>query len=224
MQHAVRFPRPATRRLAVLALVSALLASGTAFAASTIRPSEYTVGHGTLWQYLIDHSAHSLSPVCYRSSPRPSESYNCLQAALKVTGIDKTLRADGPYTLFAPTDAGFAELAHLMGPVAFQDLVTHRDKLRVMLQNLIVPGRYTSGDLKARAVPATGAVRLTTLAGSELELTFGRFASGNGRVTVKVGHAFLQPGWVPYLVGTTTVLDNGAFQPMDMVYLPPSLR
>lgn len=224
MQHPVRFPRPAVRRLAVLALLSALLASGGAWAASTILPSQYTVGHGTLWQYLIDHSAHTLSPVCYRSSPRPDESYNCLQAILKVTGIDKTLRADGPYTLFAPTDAGFAELAHLMGPAAFQDLMTHHDKLRAMVGNLIVPGRYTSGDLKARAVPATGAVSLTTLAGTELELTFGRFTSGNGRVAVKVGHDFLQPGWVPYLVGTTTVLDNGAFLSMDMVYLPPSLR
>jgi uncharacterized surface protein with fasciclin (FAS1) repeats len=37
-------------------------------------------------------------------------SFKTLVAALKATGLDKTLASGGPYTVFAPTDAAFAAL------------------------------------------------------------------------------------------------------------------
>lgn len=224
MHQPLRHPRPTRRARGLILMAAVWLAAGSlALAANTIRPSEFAIGNGTLWQFVLDHSARSVNPVCYRSSVKPEESFTCLKAALTTSGLDATLKGNGPITLFAPTDAGFAELAHLMGSAAFVDLMTHADKLKTLLNNVMVEGHYTSRDLQARAVAATGRLSLTTLAGSELDITFNRFPVG-GRVSVKVGHAAPGPAWQPYLIGTTTVLQNGTFLPMNMVFLPPSLR
>jgi uncharacterized surface protein with fasciclin (FAS1) repeats len=211
-----------TRLVAALAL--ALVGSGGALAVSTIVPSEFTTTSGTMWQFIVDHSAHTLNPTCYQSSAQRNESYNCLKVALLATGIDKSLRGGGPVTLFAPTDAGFAELAKLMGSTPFRVLMTQPAKLTELLHSVMVEGRYTSADLQARSVRATGRLTLPTLAGTELELTFGRFTTGHGRVKVRVGPTTAQPAWEPYLVGHSVALDNGVVIPVDMVYLPSTLR
>lgn len=221
--HPNRTP-PRRRGLAALALALALVGGGAALAASTILPSHFSTQSGTLWQFVVDHSARSLNPTCYRSSADRSESFTCLKVALLSTGIDKKLREAGPVTLFAPTDAGFAELATLMGPSAFRKLMNQPDKLTELLNNMMVEGRYTSADLKARSVPATGRLTLQTLAGTELLLTFGRFSVSSGRVAVRVGPTATRPTWEPYLVGQSTVLDNGAIIPMNMVLVPAHLR
>ncbi len=226
MSHAPHTPRsaPLRGRFAALAVALAFLGGGAALAASAILPSNFGTQSGTMWQFVVDHSARSLNPTCYQSSVKRTESFNCLKAALLSTGLDKSLRDAGPVTLFAPTDAGFAALAKLMGPSAFQRLMKQPDKLTELLHNMMVEGRYTSADLKARSVPATGRLTLPTLAGTQLELTFGRFTRDSGRVEVRVGPRASRPTWEPYLVGQSTVLDNGAIIPMDMVYVPSNLR
>ena len=152
----------------VAALALALVGSGGALAVSTILPSEFTTTSGTMWQFIVDHSAHTLNPTCYQSSAQRNESYNCLKVALLATGIDKSLRGGGPVTLFAPTDAGFAELAKLMGSTPFRVLMTQPAKLTELLHSVMVEGRYTSADLQARSIRATGRLTLPTLAGTEL--------------------------------------------------------
>ena len=226
MNHVPHRTRAASWRQGMARLVTALVlvSGGAALAASTILPSEFTTTTGTLWQYIVDHSARTLNPTCYHSSAQRTESYNCLKVALLATGIDKSLREGGPVTLFAPNDAGFAELAKLMGSTAFRVLMTQPAKLTELLHNVMVEGRYTSADLQARSVPATGRLSLPTLAGMELELTFGRFTTGPGRVKVRVGPTTMQPAWEPYLVGQSVVLGNGVLIPVDMVYLPSTLR
>ena len=226
MSHAPHSTRTPQRRRGLAAVVVALvfMGGGAALAASSIVPSSFSTQSGTVWQFIVAHSARRLNPTCYHSGAKRSESYSCLKEALQTTGIDKALREAGPVTLFAPTDAGFAELAKLMGPAAFRKLMSQPDKLTEMLHNMMVKGRYTSADLKARSVPATGRLTLTTLAGTQLLLTFGRFSAGGGRVEVRVGPTATRLAWNPYLVGESTVLDNGALIPIDMVFLPASLR
>ncbi len=226
MSHAPHSSRTPQRRRGLAALVVALafLGGGAALAASSIVPSSFSTQSGSVWQFIVDHSARKLNPTCYRGNAKGSESFSCLKAALQTTGIDKTLREAGPVTLFAPTDEGFAELATLMGPSAFRKLMAEPDKLTEMLHSMMVKGRYTSADLKARSVPATGRLTLTTLAGTQLLLTFGRFSTSAGRVEVRVGPTATRLAWMPYLVGQSTVLNNGALIPMDMVFLPASLR
>lgn len=212
------------RGLRAAAIASlALLAGGAALAASTIVPSSFATKTGTVWQFIVDNASRSQGATCYKTGTRPSETFNCLKAVLTATGLDETLQGRGPVTLFAPTDAGFAALQRLMGPGPFQGLMSDRHELTVLLHHMMVEGRYTSADLQGKAVPATGRLTLKTLAGTELEITFDRFPSAAGRVKVGLGSSW-QPGWQPYLVGQSTLLDNGAVIPIDMVYVPSELR
>lgn len=213
------------RRPVTLALIAAtlLLLGGPALAQSAIDPSKFISKSSTVWQYLRDNSARRPGTTCYSSSSHPSESFTCLQSALHATGLDATLQGNGKITLFAPTDAGFRTLAQLLGPGPFAQLMNSKEKLTTMLKGLMVEGRYTTADLKGRAVPATGKLTLTTLAGTELLVTFDRFKTA-GRTKVAVGHETFQPAWTPYLTDVAALLRNGAVIPMDMVYLPPSLR
>lgn len=217
-------PRAARRFLGALVVLTALGFGGNAAAANTIDPSQLSTVSGTVWQFLVDHASARPAAICYRATSHPEESFTCLVHALRTAGLDASLRDNDPVTLFAPTDAGFAELAKLMGPSAFQRLMTQPDKLTELLHNMMVEGRYTSADLQARSIPATGRLTLPTLAGTQLELTFGRFTRDSGRVEVRVGPRASRPTWEPYLVGQSTVLDNGAIIPMDMVYVPSNLR
>ncbi|MEJ2638717.1 MAG: fasciclin domain-containing protein [Desulfosarcinaceae bacterium] len=69
-------------------------------------------------------------------------SFNTLVAALKAAELDGELRKDGPFTVFAPTDAAFGKLA----PETLNDLLKpeNRDKLQAILTYHVVPGSYTA--------------------------------------------------------------------------------
>lgn len=216
-------PRAARRFLGALVALTALGFGGNAAAANTIDPSQLSTVSGTVWQFLVDHASAKPAAICYRATSHPEESFTCLVHALRTAGLDASLRDNDLVTLFAPTDAGFARLADIMGSKAFGALMGRPADLKRILEGMMVSGRYTSADLEAHSVPATGKVRLMTLAGDELELTFSRFPSASGRVTVEVGFT-LQPRWKTYLTGRTTLLHNGTVVPMSMVVVPPSLR
>ena len=63
--------------------------------------------------------------------------FKTLTAALKATGLDATLSGDGPFTVFAPTDAAFAKLP--AGTV--QALLADKAKLAAILTYHVVPGK-----------------------------------------------------------------------------------
>lgn len=217
--------KPALRQGAcVLVAALGLLLAGNALAASTIDASSFANETGTVWQFLRAHSSRVPGNACYNGGGQPTETYTCLQQALSTAGLDQRLRGAGPITLFAPTDAGFKALAQLIGPGAFGRLMQDKKKLTAVLEGMMVKGRYTPPDLRARSVPATGRLTLPTVTGKELLLTFDRFPSASGRVKVAVGRETFDPAWTPYLSGTATLLNNGAVIPTDMVYLPTSMR
>lgn len=72
--------------------------------------------------------------------------------ALQTTGLDKTLESDGPYTIFAPTNAAFAAAK----------LPSDPEQLRQIIANHIVPGMFTSDFLRGVNV------KYTTLAGTSI--------------------------------------------------------
>lgn len=87
-------------------------------------------------------------------------SFNTLVAAVKAAGLVDTLKNDGPFTVFAPTDAAFAKLP--AGTV--DNLLANPEKLAQILKYHVVPGK-----LDARAV--TGMSKLTTVEGSPLAVS-----------------------------------------------------
>src|SRR3954454_22948138 len=66
--------------------------------------------------------------------------FKTLTSLLKTAGLARTLKAKGPYTVFAPTDAAFAKV-----PKATLDaLGKDKAKLRAVLLYHVVKGRVTS--------------------------------------------------------------------------------
>ncbi len=71
--------------------------------------------------------------------------FNTLVAAVKAAGLVETLKGDGPYTVFAPTDEAFAKLPE--GTVENLLKPENRDKLTAILTYHVVPGKVMAADV-----------------------------------------------------------------------------
>ena len=69
--------------------------------------------------------------------------FNTLAAALTAAGLVDTLKGNGPFTVFAPTDEAFAALP--AGTVENLLKPENKDQLVALLTYHVVPGRYPSG-------------------------------------------------------------------------------
>jgi uncharacterized surface protein with fasciclin (FAS1) repeats len=72
-------------------------------------------------------------------------SFNTLAAALKAAGLVDTLKGQGPFTVFAPTDEAFAKLP--AGTVENLLKPENKDKLVSILTYHVVPGDVTSNQV-----------------------------------------------------------------------------
>lgn len=71
--------------------------------------------------------------------------FNTLAAALTAAGLVDTLKGDGPFTVFAPTDAAFAALPD--GTVEMLLKPENLGQLTAILTYHVVPGKVMSTDL-----------------------------------------------------------------------------
>ena len=70
--------------------------------------------------------------------------FKTLVKAVQEAGLVDTLKGQGPFTVFAPTDAAFAKL-----PAGTLDgLLKDKDKLAQILTYHVVPGKVTAADIK----------------------------------------------------------------------------
>jgi transforming growth factor-beta-induced protein len=102
-------------------------------------------------------------------------SFKTLVAAVKAAELEATLRGDGPFTIFAPTDEAFAKLP--AGTVESLLKPENKAKLQAILTYHVVPGKVMS----------TEAVKLTTaktVNGKELKLAVQGSALKVGAATV----------------------------------------
>ena len=72
--------------------------------------------------------------------------FNTLAAALKAAGLVETLKGEGPFTVFAPTDEAFAKLP--AGTVETLLKPENKEKLTQILTYHVAPGKAMSTDLK----------------------------------------------------------------------------
>jgi uncharacterized surface protein with fasciclin (FAS1) repeats len=63
--------------------------------------------------------------------------FNTLLTAAKAAGLVETLKGDGPFTVFAPTDEAFAKVPKATLAALLQD----KDQLKQVLLYHVVPGR-----------------------------------------------------------------------------------
>ncbi|MEM6838409.1 MAG: fasciclin domain-containing protein [Cyanobacteria bacterium P01_C01_bin.120] len=125
-------------------------------------------------------------------------SFETLVAAVQAADLAGTLSAEGPYTVFAPTDDAFAALPE--GVLDALLLPENKDTLTQILAYHVVPA-----EVPASAVE-TGAV--ASVAGEDLNLV----ADGSG---VMVNEATV--------VTADVMASNGVIHVIDSVLLPPSL-
>lgn len=124
-------------------------------------------------------------------------SFETLVAAVKAAGLVETLRGEGPFTVFAPTDEAFGALPE--GTVESLLEPENLEKLRAVLTYHVVPGERTAEDvLKAES--------LETVQGGSLEV---RMDEG----TPRIGGA--------RIVRTDILATNGVIHVIDAVLLPP---
>ncbi len=89
-------------------------------------------------------------------------SFGTLVAAVQAAELVDTLKGEGPFTVFAPTDEAFAALPE--GTV--EDLLKpeNKDQLIAVLTYHVVPGKVMSGDI-------AGPMSAATVQGSEVDIT-----------------------------------------------------
>lgn len=91
-----------------------------------------------------------------------NDQFSTLVAAADAAGLVETLDGDGPFTVFAPTNAAFEKLPE--GTVEELLQPENRDQLAAVLTYHVVPGVVTSDQLIGERLSAT------TVQGSDLHI------------------------------------------------------
>ena len=79
-------------------------------------------------------------------------SFNTLVAAVEAAGLVGTLKGEGPFTVFAPTDAAFAALPE--GTVQTLLEPGNKDRLVAVLTYHVIPGKVMSADIAGKMLEA----------------------------------------------------------------------
>jgi uncharacterized surface protein with fasciclin (FAS1) repeats len=91
-------------------------------------------------------------------------SFETLVTAVKAAGLVETLKGEGPFTVFAPTDEAFAKLPEGTIEALLQD----KDKLRAILTYHVVAGKVMAADVvKLSSAKTVQGQEVAIKAGSE---------------------------------------------------------
>jgi len=97
-----------------------------------------------------------------------SKDNTTLVAAVKAAGLVTTLEGPGPFTVFAPTNAAFANLPP--GTVDTLLKPENKDQLATVLTYHVLPGRLTTADLKEAVKDGGGQATFKTVQGEPLTI------------------------------------------------------
>ena len=93
--------------------------------------------------------------------------YSTALAAVKTAKLDSVLKTGGPYTIFAPNNIAFSNLA----PGKQDSLLKDPVKLATLLKGHVVTGKYGKADIIKALNAGKGKATLTTLDGQTLTLS-----------------------------------------------------
>ena len=137
-----------------------------------------------------------------------SKDHTTLVAAVKAAGLVETLSGEGPFTVFAPTNAAFAKLPK--GTVEGLLKPESKDALTGVLTYHVISGRISAADVVAAIKKGGGKFVAKTVAGGELTFSL------KGK-KVQITDASGGKGYV-------TIADvnqsNGVIHVIDKVLLP----
>ena len=94
------------------------------------------------------------------------EDFSTLVTALKAADLVGALKGDGPFTVFAPVNSGFAKIDSKTLNSLLQP--ENKDKLSAILTYHVVSGKLMATDVAAALKKGNGSAELTTLNGGKL--------------------------------------------------------
>ena len=119
--------------------------------------------------------------------------FETLVAAVQAAGLVDTLKGDGPFTVFAPTNEAFAELGTTVDDLLLPE---NQDKLQAVLTYHVLPGKVMSSDLSDMAA--------TTVEGQDIDVSV-----DNGPMVNDAN-----------IVSADIEADNGVIHVIDKVLVP----
>lgn len=124
-----------------------------------------------------------------------NEEFTTLVAAVKAAGLAETLSGEGPFTIFAPTNAAFEKLPE--GTVATLLKPENKEKLVEILTYHVVPGKVMAADVKTMMAPTVNGTE------ASVKVTDDGVMIDNAKV-----------------INTDIVATNGVIHVIDSVILP----
>lgn len=170
-------------------LRTSLLAASLAVGSLAFAPSASADNHG-------NHAAQATESQTVVEIAAGNPDFSTLVAAVQAAGLAETLSGEGPFTVFAPTNAAFAALP--AGTVENLLKPENKDQLVAILTYHVVPGRVLAADV-------VGLDTATTVNGAAIDIsTEGGVKVNNANVTA-----------------TDIQGSNGVIHVIDAVILPP---
>jgi uncharacterized surface protein with fasciclin (FAS1) repeats len=175
----------------------ALIASSVVLAVS-VQASEVMVGGQAMYpsKDIIDNAVNSAA-------------HKTLVAAVKAAGLVETLKGEGPFTVFAPTDDAFENLPE--GTVATLLKPENKAQLTKVLTYHVVAGNFTASAIKKAIADGNGKLVIETVAGGKLTATL----NGPSNVILKD-----EKGNTANISTYDVIQSNGVIHVVDAVVLP----
>ena len=136
------------------------------------------------------------------------EDFSTLVTAVEAAGLVDALKGDGPFTVFAPTNAAFGKLPK--GTVETLLKSENKEKLQAILTYHVVKGNLMAADVVGALKENKGKMKVKTLGGSELTVAL---EGENVKLYDNNGNSAT-------VVKTDVKTSNGVIHVIDTVVIP----
>lgn len=130
--------------------------------------------------------------------------FSILVEAVAKAGLVDALQADGPFTVFAPTNSAFNMLFDQLGVNGVEDLTA--DQLTPILLYHVVNGKVMAADVKTGYIPTLNAT-----------------TNNNSVVILADASKGVQLNGMVNVIATDVMASNGVIHVIDKVLLPPDV-
>lgn len=127
------------------------VAAVSAFALAACSPAETVTTEPAVVEEVVAEPVveEVVAPTTIVDVAAGNPDFSTLVAAITAAGLGETLAGEGPFTVFAPTNAAFAALP--AGTLDSLLLPENKDQLTAILTYHVVPGTVMAADLPATA-------------------------------------------------------------------------
>lgn len=163
---------------------------------------------GSLFTFNTQLSAQDMSDKTIVEIAAANADFSTLVTAVKAAGLAETLSGDGPFTVFAPTNAAFDALP--AGLVAALVKPENKEVLQQILTYHVVSAKLMATDVVAGIKSGSGTLSATTVGGGKFSVM-----TEMGKVKIKDAQ-----GNVATVTATDIAGSNGVIHVIDRVILP----